>query len=143
MNPTLKPWLMLVIRSLLFLTFQALIALAFWIAGSSASWNHSAAWWPIAVILTNLVCLALLTRFYRQEGQRVWDIFKIERQFIKADLLFLLGFLLIAGPVGYLPNMLSARGLFGEETASRIDALRAPCLGSIPLPDGPLSHGNT
>jgi hypothetical protein len=114
MNPTLKPWLMLVIRSLLFLAFQALIGLLLRVVGLPNAWDAAAAWWPSSVILTNLVCLVLLIRFYRQEGLNFWDIFRVERQFIKADLLFLLGFLLIAGPVGYLPNMLSARWLFGD-----------------------------
>ena len=109
-----RPWLMLVIRSLLFLGFQALIALIFLSGGSPTAWNDSAAWWPMAVILTNLVCLALLIRFYREEGKRFWDVFRIERQFVKQDLLFILGFLVIAGPLGYLPNIFSARWLFGD-----------------------------
>jgi hypothetical protein len=115
LNPILKPWLMLVIRSLLFLAFQALIAQFFWITCFPDFWNASAAWWPFTVILTDLVCLVLLIRFYQQEGLRFWDIFRIEQQFIKADVFFLLGFLLVAGPLGYLPNILSARWLFGDQ----------------------------
>jgi len=113
-NDLQKSFLMLVIRSLLFLVFQALIALTFLFKGSSEVWNTSAAWWPFAIIFTNLVCLALLIHFYRHEGKRFWDVFRVERQFIKKDLLFLLGFLVVAGPLGYLPNILSARGLFGD-----------------------------
>jgi len=109
-----SPWLMLIIRCVLFLAFQSMIALTFLLNGSPAAWSNSAAWWPLSVILTNLVCLALLIRLYQQEGQRFWNIFQIERQFIKQDLLFLLGFLVIAGPLGYLPNILSARLLFGD-----------------------------
>ena len=111
---SLRLWLMLIIRSILFLAFQALMALAFLIAGLSNVWDNSAAGWPIAVVLTNLVCLLLLIRFYQQEGLRFWDVFRLERQFVKQDLLFLLGFLVIAGPLGYLPNILSAQWLFGD-----------------------------
>jgi hypothetical protein len=125
LNPDLKPWLMLVIRSLLFLVFQALIAQVLWIAGFPNFWNTSAAWWPFAVILTDLVCLVLLIRFYQQEGLRFWDIFRIEQQFIKADGIFLLGFLLVAGPLGYLPNILSARWLFGDQQIA-LDLLVQP-----------------
>ena len=109
-----KPWLALIIRSLLFLTFQALIALTFFLGGTSNVWNMSAAWWPFAIILTDLVCLWLLIRFYRQEGKRFWDVFRIERQFVKQDLLFMLGVLVIGAPLGYLPNLLSAQWLFGD-----------------------------
>lgn len=107
-------WLMLIIRSLLFLAFQLLIAIVFIILDSPPVWNASAAWWPIAIVLTNLVCLALLIHLYQQERKQFWDIFRPERQFIKQDLLFLLGFLVIAGPIGYLPNVLSAKWLFGD-----------------------------
>lgn len=105
---------MLIIRSILFLAFQALMALAFLVASLSNVWNLSAAGWPIAVVLTNLVCLLLLIRFYQREDQSFWDVFRLERQFVKQDLLFLLGFLVIAGPIGYLPNILSAQWLFGD-----------------------------
>jgi hypothetical protein len=108
------PWLMLVIRSLLFLGFQAIIALIYRNLGSPTAWDDSAAWWPIAVILTDLLCLFLLIRFYREEGKRFWDVFRIERQFVKKDLIFILGFLLVAAPLGYLPNILSAQWLFGN-----------------------------
>ena len=114
LQTAVKPWLMLVIRSLLFLAFQALIALIILMTGSPTPWHESAAWWPAAVICTNLVCLVLLIRFYRQDGLRFWEVFRIERQFIKPDLLFMLGFLLIAAPLGYLPNVVSARWLFGD-----------------------------
>lgn len=109
-----KTWLMLIIRAMLFLSFQVLIALAFLLLGSPNAWNASAAWWPFAIILTDLVCLMLLIRLYQIEGMRFWDIFRIKRQFVKQDFLFLLGFLIVAAPLGYLPNLLSARWLFGD-----------------------------
>ncbi len=111
---TISPWLMLVIRSLLFLAFQAGIALVFLVKGSSESWNDSAAWWTTAVVLTDLVCLALLIRLYKQEGARFRDVFRLERQSFKKDLSFMLGFLVIGGVVGFLPNILAAQWLFGE-----------------------------
>lgn len=123
-NPS-QPWLMLVIRSLLFLAFQALIALVFVLIGAPDAWSDSAAWWMIAVALTNLVCLALLIHLYRQEGKRFWNLCRLERQFVKQDLLFLLGFLVIVGPVGYLPNILSAQWLFGDPQTA-LDMLVRP-----------------
>lgn len=116
---------MLVIRSLLFLAFQALIALVFLSLGSSTAWNSSAAWWPFAIIFTDLACLGLLIRFYRQEGKCFWNIFRTEPQFIKQDLLFMLGFLIIGGPLGYIPNLLSAQGLFGDPQVA-LDLLVRP-----------------
>lgn len=116
---------MLVIRSLLFLGCQSMIALFFWWGGSPEAWSNSAAWWPIAVVLTNLVCLGLLIRFYQQEGKNFWHIFRLRREFIKPDLLFLLGFLAVAVPLGYLPNVWSAQWLFGEPEVA-LDLLVRP-----------------
>lgn len=113
-NSLQKSWLMLTIRSILFLAFQTLIALVFLLGDTSDSWNASAGWWPFAIIFTDVVCLGLLIRFYRQEGKCFWNVFRIERKFVKQDLLFMLGFLIIGGMLGYLPNVLSARWLFGN-----------------------------
>ncbi|RPH63496.1 MAG: hypothetical protein EHM81_00125 [Chloroflexi bacterium] len=126
MNPkTWNPWLMLVIRSLLFLAFQAGLALAFRLSGVSVAWDASAAWWPFAIIFTDLACFGLLIRFYRQEGNCFWNIFRIERKFVKQDLLFMFGFLMIAGPLGYLPNIWSAQWLFGDPQVA-LDLLVRP-----------------
>ena len=109
-----RPWLMLISRSLLFLAGQSVVALFFWQSGSSDSWNKSAGWWPMAVVLTDLVCLWLLIFWFQQEGKQFWHIFRLRRAFIKPDLLFLLRFLAVAGPISYLPNLWSAQWLFGD-----------------------------
>lgn len=106
--------MMLVIRSVLFLIFQAAIAFVFVTRGQYNAWDISAAWWPVAVILTNFVCLALLIQLYQQEGKQFWQIFHLERQFVSQDLLFLLGFLIIVIPIAFLPNIMSATWLFGD-----------------------------
>lgn len=120
-----KPLLMLVIRSLLFLVFQAIIALTFLFKGSSEAWNASAAWWPFTIIFTNLVCLTLLIHFYKKDDLRFWDIFRIKRTSLKSDLLLMLGFLVVGGLLGYLPNILSARWLFGDPKVA-LDLLVRP-----------------
>jgi len=109
-----RPWLMLIARPLFFLAFQALIATILLSNRSGTAWKDSEAWWPATVIFTNLICLTMLISFYKQEGKRFWEIFRIERQFVKQDLRFVLGFLLIAGPLGYLPNVVCAQWLFAD-----------------------------
>ena len=105
-NNVWKPWLMLVIRSLLFRAFQALIALGFFIGGTFTAWDTSAAWWPFAIILTDLACLALLIRFYRQEGKRFWDVFRIERQFFKGHWLLISSFIKLIKWLGIMHGRL-------------------------------------
>jgi hypothetical protein len=108
------PWLMLVSRISLFIGVQALFALGFLLASSSNAWENSANWWPFVVTITNFICVALLVRLFKQEGKYFWDIFRIQKEHVKSDLLALLGILVILGPVSYLPNVWLGGLLFGD-----------------------------
>ena len=105
---------MLPARMLLFIAFQALFAAGYLLADSSTAWESAANWWPITVTLANLVCIALLIWLYKGEGNRYWDIFRIQRSSIKSDLLVMLGTVILFGPVAYLPNIFVAGQLFGN-----------------------------
>ena len=128
----LRPWLMLVLRSVLFFALQTLIGLAFFSRGFTSLWEGAAAWWPITIILSDLIGLGLLVHFYRQEGSRFRDVFRIDRQHLKQDLWTMLGFLVVLGPVGFLPNILSARWLFGDpQTAADLLIRPLPAWSAI------------
>lgn len=73
------PWLMLISRSVLFLLFQALIALIFIATGHPSAWDESARWWTFMTSLANFVSIYLLVRLYQAEGKRFFDIFKFSR----------------------------------------------------------------
>lgn len=66
------------------------------------------------VTIANLICLVVLLRLYQAEGQRFWDIFRIERQHSLGDLLLLVGVFAIGGPLAYFPNVLLAGWLFDD-----------------------------
>ena len=108
------PWLMLFSRITLFLVIQVLFALGFYLAGSQTAWQSGAAVWPLGVFITNLICAAVLVRLFKREGKNYWDVFRIRRENVKKDLLALFGFLLIAGPAGFFPNILISQWLFGD-----------------------------
>jgi hypothetical protein len=108
------PWVMLFSRIILFAGIQAILAFVLYLAGSTNAWDTAAAWWPLTVTITNLICVALLIRLFRAEGKRYWDIFRIERKHILGDLLVILGLFIIAGPISYLPNPLLSKALFGD-----------------------------
>lgn len=107
---------MLPIRLLLFAGFQAVFALVFFLVGVNNAWAASTNWWPIVVFFSNLVCLLFLIRFYSAEGARFWSIFKFHREYLKKDLLVVLGFLVVAAPVAFLPNILLGNLFFGDIT---------------------------
>src|SRR5512145_2027181 len=101
MSKVVLPWMMLFSRLVLFAGFQAFLALGFFLAGSTHAWNDGATWWPIAVTLTNVVCVAILVHGLQAEGKSYWSLFHVERQHLKRDLLTLLGLFIIAGAVSY------------------------------------------
>ena len=74
-----KEWIMLVIRTLLFISIQAIFAFIFWLTGSGDGWEKGADMWPLGVVLTNLICIFLLIRLFRLEGKRYLDIFQIQK----------------------------------------------------------------
>jgi hypothetical protein len=108
------PWLLLVGRTGLFVATQALVALGFYLANDPAPWQASSAWWPFTVTVTNLICLGILMAQFRAQGGSYWSNFRVHREHAKSDLLALLGVLVIAGPVSYLPNILLGNWLFGN-----------------------------
>jgi hypothetical protein len=111
----LFPWLILPARTLLFAGIQACFALGFLIAGSTDAWQASAAWWPFAVTITNLICVGSLITLFQREGKNFWHIFRFERETLKNDLLTAFVILLFSAPIAMLPNILAARWLFGDQ----------------------------
>jgi len=109
---------LLPIRLLLFAGIQAIFALGFFIFGINEPWNASANWWPIIVGLANLVCLVILLFYYRTEGESFWSLFRFHKESVGKDLLILLGFLVLAAPLSYLPNILLGKLLFGDPNAT-------------------------
>ena len=109
-------WFMLFSRLLLFASIQAIFALVFYLAGSSNSWETSANWWPMVVVITNLVCAGLLVQIFQSKGKRYWDVFRFDRQHIKGDLLAFLGITVLAAPISILPNILLGDGCSAIQT---------------------------
>jgi hypothetical protein len=108
------PWLILFSRLVLFVSVQAFFALGFLLTGSTSAWETGANWWPFVVTIANLICVVLLIRCFRSEGRRYWDIFRIRKEIILGDVLIVLGLFLIGGPLGYFPNPLLSKMLFGD-----------------------------
>jgi len=111
------PWIMLFSRIVLFFTLQALFALGYLLAGSSAAWEASAAWWPLTATLANVVCIVILVRLYRKDGQSYWSLFHFNRGTILKDTLLTLGLMLIGIPLAMFPNILLGQWLFGSSEA--------------------------
>ena len=121
MNSTVSSpasWIMLVFRTLAFISIQALFALGFRLSHGGQSWQQAADFWPFVVVITNLLCLSILVRLFKRQGRRYWHIFKIEKSYLKNDLLVMLLVMLASTLLSMLPNMLLAQALFGDPQAA-------------------------
>jgi hypothetical protein len=116
---------MLFSRFTLFILIQAFFSVILYLTGATSAWDQSANWWPVVVILTNLVCISLLMRFFRAEGACYWRLFRIDRKHWKGDLLAMFLITLVFAPVTYFPNIFLGQLLFGSPEAT-LDLLVRP-----------------
>jgi len=93
-------WLILPMRTVLFTLVQALVAGIFWLLGDARPWAASIPWWPVYLILANLITLAVLNALCRRESIRLADLWNLERSKLGRDLLSFLLLLVIGLPVG-------------------------------------------
>jgi len=110
-------WGMLFSRTVLFAFWQLLFALGFSLVGSGRPWEASVSWWLLSASLGNITNIALLTWLARREGLRLNQFFNFERRSWKWDVPLVLAATVAAAPLGYYPNPLLARALFGNPSA--------------------------
>lgn len=108
------PWLMLLSRSVFFISAQALIAICLYRTGTKAAWAESARWWILFPILGNLASITLLVLAFRAEGKRFFDILRFSRETVKTDLLWFFGSSLIGLPLAAAPMNILGTALFGD-----------------------------
>lgn len=121
-------WLLLPARTLFFLAAQVIIALLLLLFAGVSDWQASAAWWPMAVALADILCLFLLIRWYKKEGKNFFSEFRIFRESFWKDLGIVLLSLIVGGPLSVLPNILLSTWLFGNP-----EATLELFVGSLPL----------
>lgn len=109
------PWFMLFSRSVLFIIAQLLIALVVSATGASNAWDESTRYWALIAAIANIASLYLLVRVYKAEGKRFWDILRFSRETWKADLLWFIGFSIVAMPLVAAPRVPLAQAIFGDD----------------------------
>lgn len=108
-------WAVLPSRLILFLVFQAIIALIF------QSWEESQTYWLVSATLTNIVSIIILVVLFRADGGCFFSIFNFNKLSFKKDLAIFVALLAVAIPLVMMPNLFLP-GLFGksEEFATEI-----------------------
>lgn len=106
--------MMMFSRTILFVLFQLCFYAIFSIFGAKNSWMMSASYWPFVMVLTNIVCVALLSRLMKREGSRFRYFFTFSKGTIMKDLLLSAGLLGVTGVLGFLPGPLLGNWFFGD-----------------------------
>jgi len=112
--PQCYVWAILFSRTVLFALWQSVFALGFRLAGSARPWAASVPWWLLTASLGNITNIGLLTWAARREGFRLGQIFNFTGRTWKVDVPLVIGATVVAAPLGYFPNPLLARALFGS-----------------------------
>jgi hypothetical protein len=108
------PFLLLGLRLLLFIFFQAFFALIFLVLGKDQPWEDSIRFWLFGITLTNIFTLVIVRKLFQKEGVRYWNLVGFTRGKVLSDVLTTLGLFLLAGPIGYFPNIIFGNLLFGD-----------------------------
>ena len=102
------PFAMLGSRLILFLVFQAAIALFL------SSWEASQKYWLLTATLTNFVSIILLSFIFKKEGGKLIRLFRFNRTSFRKDLLIFIGLTILIGPIAFFPNNLLSIWLWGN-----------------------------
>jgi len=97
--PWIGPLFLVCGRSLMWLTLQALLALAFLVLHRHDPWRAAGQWWVVYCTLGDLGCLIGLRHFTRREGIRLRDLIGPIRMRYARDLFFGLGLLALSYPL--------------------------------------------
>jgi len=131
---SLAVWGMLFLRSGLAIGLQILVAAAAWLVGSADPWRASADWWLGWFASANVANLGLLRWLLHREGRRLRDLYRVRRRDLRGDLRWVALALVVAGPIGFLPNLLLGQALWGSAQVGQDLSFRAlPLAAAISL----------
>jgi hypothetical protein len=127
-------WGMLFARSVLAVALQAALAAAFLIGGAADPWRAAADWWLGSFTIVNVILLVLLRALLHREGRRLRDLYRVRRDLLRTDLVLLLAVLVIAGPLGFLPNLLLGSLLWGSaQVGGDLSFVALPIWGAVAI----------
>jgi hypothetical protein len=112
--PWIGPLLLVMARSVLWLTLQSLLALIFLAMHRPAPLRTAGSWWMIYGTLSDLCCLLGMRYFTRREGIRLRDLIGPIKMRRGRDLFFGLGLLVLSFPLFIAGGYLAAWVAYGS-----------------------------
>jgi hypothetical protein len=121
--PWTGPLLLVMARTVLWFTLQALLALVLYALHRPAPFQTAGNWWPVYFTLGDLGCLAGMKYYTRKEGIRLRDLIGPIRMRHGRDLLLALGILAVAYPLFILGGHLAGVLVYGSMAKVPMDFL--------------------
>ncbi|MGZ8562005.1 MAG: hypothetical protein ACXWWU_00115 [Candidatus Limnocylindria bacterium] len=130
-------WGTLLLRTGLAVCLQSMVAVGFAIGGASDPWRSAADWWLAWFALASVVNLSVLQRLLRREGLRLRDLYHLGHRSssdLKRDLAWVGVALVVAAPLGFLPNLLLAGALWaGDPVGADLTFRPLPVAGAAAI----------
>ena len=135
-------WGILALRSVLAVTFQAIVALLFVVGGSADPWRAAADWWLGWFALVSIANLGLLRWLLHRDGARLRDVYRFDGGTRGADLRWVGIGVLVAAPLAIVPNLAIGMALWGSpETGAELSFRAIPVVAAAAILIGfPIVH---
>jgi len=101
-------YLLLFSRLILFIFFQALIAMIV------HSWEISEKYWLLSATLTNMVSITLLFIIFKRDGISFLKLFSPNKKTMKIDIYIFIGILLVSVPIVFIPGYFLSILIWGD-----------------------------
>lgn len=132
----------LIMRTLLFIIFGAVLVGILALLGNSSPLHAAEKWWPFQAILANLVTFLILRSFLKQEGISYLSIFNYKKGRAKKDTLETLWLVIVGIAAGAIPLFLFSYLLLGTFTPPEVMFQKIPIwAAAIALILFPISNG--
>lgn len=132
----------LVMRTILFILFGALIVGVFALAGNSTPLQAAEKWWPFQAIFANIATFLVLRSLLKKEGISYFSIFNYKKGRAKKDILETLWLLIVGFLAGAVPLFLFSYLLLGSFTPPDVMFQKLPFwAAAIALILFPISNG--
>jgi hypothetical protein len=107
------PLLLLLARSILWMTAQSLVALLFVLQHRAEPWRQACYWWSVCFTLADVGCILGMRFFLKREGIRLRDLLGPVRLRFGRDVFVGLGYFLLFSPGFFVGGYLSQRLFYG------------------------------
>jgi membrane protease YdiL (CAAX protease family) len=132
----------LLMRTILFILFGALLVGFFALAGESSPLHAAEKWWPFQAIFANIVTFLILRSFLKKEGHSYLSIFNFKKGRAKKDTLETLWLVIVGIAAGAIPLFLFSYLLLGTFTPPEVMFQKLPIwAAALALILFPISNG--